>query len=87
MVIVAQNPRGHINKYSIRLVDVFDNLQSTNSLQLKQSWTGHHDDIKSIIKAPGGNNFISLAKNGETILWNILTSELQVCITRTRLNN
>ncbi|CAG8527835.1 6325_t:CDS:10 [Diversispora eburnea] len=77
LMIVAQSPHGHINKYSIRLVDVFDNLQSTTSLQLKYSWTGHHSNIKSIIKAPGGNNFISLAKDGETILWNILTPELR----------
>ncbi|CAG8451235.1 3746_t:CDS:10 [Ambispora leptoticha] len=73
LTIVAQGPHGRINCYSINLTDFFDSTRLTTRLYLKNSWTGHHHDIKSIIKAPGLNNIVSISNNGEVIIWAIET--------------
>ncbi|CAG8572440.1 2105_t:CDS:10 [Ambispora gerdemannii] len=69
--IVAQGPHGRINCYSISLTDFFDNTRLTTRLYLKNSWTGHHCNIESIVKAPGINNIVSVSNNGEVVVWAI----------------
>ncbi|CAG8465420.1 9171_t:CDS:10, partial [Scutellospora calospora] len=71
LAVIAQSPQGRLNKYSIRLVDLFDSLSSNMPVQYKYSWTGHHNDIISIKKAPVDDVLVSLARAGETILWKI----------------
>ncbi|CAJ0825977.1 9445_t:CDS:10 [Entrophospora sp. SA101] len=78
LTIVAQNNQGRINCYAIRLVDLFDLKQNSSPLNLKNSWTGHHSDITTIIKAPRTDSFVSLAKDDEIILWDIVTSAVAV---------
>ncbi|CAI2173797.1 12342_t:CDS:10 [Funneliformis geosporum] len=74
LTILAQSPQGRINRYSTRLVEVFDNL---SPLQLKYSWSGHHDDVKTIIKSPGTDCFVSLTNNGkEAILWDVTKPDI-----------
>ncbi|CAJ0758770.1 10231_t:CDS:10 [Entrophospora sp. SA101] len=75
LTIVAQNNQGRINCYAIRLVDLFDLKQNSSPLNLKNSWTGHHSDITTIIKAPRTDSFVSLAKDDEIILWDINNTE------------
>jgi hypothetical protein len=75
LTILAQSLQGLISRYSIRLVDIFENLQST-PLQLKYTWTGHHSDIKTIVKYPWTDCFISLGRDGEAILWDITKPEI-----------
>ncbi|CAG8793902.1 1337_t:CDS:2, partial [Dentiscutata erythropus] len=72
LTVIAQSPQGRLNKYSIRLVDVFDNLSSNMPIQLKYSWTGHRSDIISMKKTSVEDTFVSFAKGGETILWKIV---------------
>ncbi|CAG8530036.1 3694_t:CDS:10 [Cetraspora pellucida] len=81
LAVIAQSPQGRLNKYSIRLVDVFDSLSSNMPIQLECSWTGHHSDIISMKKTPVDDTFVSLAKDGETILWNIVDKRIGPSIT------
>ncbi|CAG8644989.1 7798_t:CDS:10, partial [Funneliformis mosseae] len=74
LTILAQSPQGRINKYSTRLVEVFENL---SPLQLKYSWSGHRDHVKTIIKSPGTDCFVSLTNDGkEAILWDITKPDI-----------
>ena len=75
LTILAQSPQGRINRYSIRLVDMFENLQSTQ-LQLNNSWTGHSNRIQTIVKSPGTDCFVSFACDGNPILWDITTPDI-----------
>jgi hypothetical protein len=73
--MLAQSPQGRINRYSIRLVDMFENLQSTQ-LKLNNSWTGHNNSIKTMVKSPGSDCFVSFDCDGKPILWEITTPEI-----------
>ncbi|CAB4445912.1 unnamed protein product [Rhizophagus irregularis] len=75
LTILAQSPQGYISRYSIRLVDMFENLQSI-PLELKYLWTGHHNDIKAIIKSSGTDSFVSLASDEGAILWDFTKPEI-----------
>ncbi|RIA89474.1 RAVE protein 1 C terminal-domain-containing protein [Glomus cerebriforme] len=75
LTILAQSPQGCISRYSIRLVDLFENLQSA-PLQLKQSWTGHRNNIKTMVKSPGTHCFVSLAYDEGAILWDITKPDI-----------
>ena len=75
LTIFAQNSQGRISRYSIRLVDLFENLQS-DPLQLKRSWTGHHNHIKTIVKSPGTDHIVSVACDDGAILWEITKPEI-----------
>ncbi|RIB04432.1 RAVE protein 1 C terminal-domain-containing protein [Gigaspora rosea] len=72
LTVIAQSPQGRLNKYSIRLVDVFDSFSSNMPIEFKCSWTGHRSDIISMKKTSIDNTFISFARDGETILWKII---------------
>ncbi|CAG8608556.1 14211_t:CDS:2, partial [Dentiscutata heterogama] len=49
LTVIAQSPQGRLNKYSIRLVDVFDNLSSNMPIQLKCSSTGGETILWKIV--------------------------------------
>ncbi|KAG9283992.1 hypothetical protein G9A89_005499 [Geosiphon pyriformis] len=69
--IVAQNPHGRINCYSISLADFFDNTRLTTRLYLKHSWTGHHSNIERLNKAPATNHLASISNIGEVVVWSV----------------
>lgn len=75
LTILAQSPQGYISRYSIRLVDMFESLQSI-PLELKYLWTGHHSDIETIIKSSGTDSFVSLASDEGAILWDFMKPEI-----------
>ncbi|CAG8715090.1 12619_t:CDS:2, partial [Acaulospora colombiana] len=83
LAIVAQSPQGRIKKYVVRLVEIFDSLQSVTALELKHSWTGHRSDVRSMVRAPGVDSFVSLEKDGDATLWDISTPESYQCDKRT----